>query len=98
MSDPAALLAVPDQIRALRAFVKEHASSDASARCCAIIVDSWLLGAELSAECLVDALPAEHRLCRPPQQIHAPIADQVEPLVPRRTGHDARLPLGRPHP
>ncbi|MGH1574340.1 hypothetical protein ACRAWG_31425 [Methylobacterium sp. P31] len=36
------------------------------------------------------------------QQFHAPLGDRSpvveEPCVPRRTGHDPRLPGKRPHP
>ena len=99
MSNPAALAAVPGLIRATRLSVEENAPRGGAVGVERTAVIFWLLYAEIAAEMLVEAVPAatgEPR--RPPQQVHAPIGECVERLVPRWTGHDARLPPGRPHP
>ena len=99
MSDPAALAAVPGLIRATRLSVEENAPRDGRAGFERTTVLFSLLCAEVAAELLVELLPETHdALRRPPQQVHAPIGESVEPLVPRWTGHDTRLPPGRPHP
>lgn len=99
MSNPAALAAVPGLIRATRLSVEENAPRDGRAGFERATVLFSLLCAEVAAELLVELVPeAATAPRRPPQQIHAPIGESVEPLVPRWAGHDGRLPPGRPHP
>ena len=98
MSNSAVLAALPGLIRATRLSVEENAPRGGLAGYRRAVLIGWLIYAETTAELLVEAVPeaaaAPHR---PPQQIHAPIGKSVEPLVPRRAGHDGRLPPGRPH-
>jgi hypothetical protein len=105
MSDPATLRALPDLLRAARLAVEEHAPSDGLAGFYRAAVATWLFAVELLAERLVDALPAAPSPARRPQQqqaFYAPLGDRTpvieEPLVPRFSGRDPRLPGKRPHP
>ncbi len=99
MSDPAALAAVPGLIRAVCLSVEASAPTGGMAGVSRAMLIYVLHYAEHLAESLVLSVPeARDAPRRPPQQIHAPIGESVEPLIPRWTGHDTRLPPGRPHP
>lgn len=99
MSNPAALAALPGLIRATRLSVEENAPVGGAAGIGRALLVYVLFYAEDLAEGLVRAVPeAAAAPRRPPQQIHAPIGESVEPLVPRWASHDGRLPPGRPHP
>ena len=99
MSDPAALAAVPGLIRATRLSVEENAPTGAIAYAAWAGLLFSLVCCEDMATNLVRLVPEARNAARqPPQQVHAPIGESVEPLVPRWTGHDPRLPPGRPHP
>lgn len=97
MADPAALAAVPGLIRATRLSVEANAPVGGMVGVGRALLVYTLICAEDLAEGLVRSVP-EARPRQPPQQVHAPIGESVEPLVPRWTGHDTRLPPGRPHP
>lgn len=100
MSDPAALLALPGLIRAARECAQEHTPRDGAAGVLLYGLSVLLTGAELTAEGLAEVIRLSG--VQPPpqgqQQFHAPLGDQVEPRVPRWSGHDPRLPPGAPHP
>lgn len=100
MSDPAALLALPGLIRAARDCAQEHSPRDGATGGLLYGLTVLLTGAELMAEGLAEVIRLSGH--KPPpqasQQFHAPLGDQVEPRVPRWTGHDPRLPPGAPHP
>ena len=98
MSDSAAIIALPGLLRAVRATVEAHVPKTGFGRAHRAALIGWLIYAEITAELLVEAIPADAQPPRPPQQYHAPLGDQVEPRVPRRTGADPRLPPGRHHP
>jgi hypothetical protein len=98
MSDPAAITALPGLIRAVRATVDAHKPANGFGRAHRAALLGLLIYAEITAEMLVEAIPADARPPRPPQQYHAPLGDHFEPRVPRRAGTDPRLPAGRHHP
>lgn len=98
MSDGAFVTTLPKHFSALRKGVEAHVPETAVNRLSRnglLILLGW---AESMALTLVATTP------EPPvqQQIHAPLGDRSaaveEPLVPRRGGHDPRLPGRRPHP
>ena len=98
MSEPAA--AIPGLIRAVRASVEEHVPAVGPVGQVRLGLTFLLWNAEVMAEGVIELMhltPAEVSR-RPPQQLHAPLAENVEPRVPRRSGPDPRLPVGRPHP
>ncbi len=99
MSNPAALAAVPGLIRATRLSVEANAPNGGLARAAWAALLFGLLYCEDMADRLVRLVPeAANAPRQPQQQVHAPVGESVEPMVPRWTGHDARLPPGRPHP
>jgi hypothetical protein len=101
MSDPAAITALPGLPRATRESVEAYPASGP------VVALKWtllglLIGAEVTAEQIVALAPivavaagSDHAGIR---QVHAPLAENAEPMVPRRTGTDPRLPGKRPHP
>ena len=103
MSEPAAITALPGLLRAARLSVEEHVPSDGLAGFYRATVATWLFAVELLAEQLVAAMPAPApRRQQEQQQFHAPLGDRLpvieEPLVPRFSGRDPRLPGKRLHP
>ncbi|MEG9524261.1 MAG: hypothetical protein MIL41_00510 [Hyphomicrobiales bacterium] len=99
MSDPAVMAALPDHLRTLRTQVEEHApvfGPTAALRWTLLtLLDACEFAARQFAALTPLGAPAQ-------QQVHAQLGDRSpvieEPLVPRRTGHDPRLPGRRPHP
>jgi len=98
MSDPAAITALPGLLRATRESVEAYPASGP------VVALKWtllglLIGAEVTAEQIVALAPiaagSDHAGIR---QVHAPLAENAEPMVPRRAGIDPRLPGKRPHP
>ncbi|AYO85356.1 hypothetical protein [Methylobacterium brachiatum] len=101
MSSPAAITALPGLLRVTREAVEAYAPAGP------VVALKWtllglLLAAEVTAEQIVALAPvaavaagSDHAGIR---QVHTPLAENAEPMVPRRTGRDERLPGKRPHP
>ncbi|MFB0490222.1 hypothetical protein ABIE45_002808 [Methylobacterium sp. OAE515] len=98
MSDGAFVTTLPKHFSALSKGVEAHVPEtpvNRLARGGLLILLGWAESMALTLVATTPAPPAQ-------QQFHAPLGDRSavveEPCVPRRLGHDPRLPGRRPHP
>ncbi|KQS81713.1 hypothetical protein ASG32_02895 [Methylobacterium sp. Leaf361] len=97
MSDGAFVTTLPTHFATLREGVEKHVPSTAANVLVRNGLLTLLVWAERMAEMLAEKTPAPAQ-----RQFHAPLGDRSpvveEPLVPRHSSRDPRLPGNRPHP